>query len=153
MKLTIRALLTALAIVLVVNVAHADSSTVIHACTNRSGELRVPPNGTCRLNEQPVEWNQQGPQGLAGTPASFRMVAGSFDPEDEDVWANIPCPDGFDAIGGTAWTSDGWNMRHPLAVELTETGVLRNFAHIDWEVTLNDGDAVFWNIVCANETV
>lgn len=103
MRLTIRALLTALAIVLVVNVAHADSTDVIHACTNRSGELRVPPNGTCRLNEKPIEWNEQGPPGQAATAASFTVLSDTIPSIPGETVHTVTCPDGMSALAATGW--------------------------------------------------
>jgi hypothetical protein len=49
-------------------VAHAgDSSPVIHACIgNGSNNISYSADGSCKKNETPLTWNQQGPQGLPG---------------------------------------------------------------------------------------
>lgn len=49
-------------------VVGAQSSTeVIHACADARGTLRmIPAAGSCEVNETPVNWNEQGVQGVQG---------------------------------------------------------------------------------------
>lgn len=51
--------------------APSPPSNVIHACKNKkTGALRVVgATAKCHTGESPLEWNQQGPAGLPGTPA------------------------------------------------------------------------------------
>ena len=53
--------------------AHGGDANMIHACVNTEkggdlkGNIRISePDGTCKVNEQPLDWNIQGPQGSAG---------------------------------------------------------------------------------------
>jgi hypothetical protein len=50
----------------------AQSSTVYYACVNNSsGTIKmVSATASCSANEQRVEWNQRGPQGLPGEPGA-----------------------------------------------------------------------------------
>jgi len=46
----------------------AAQSSVIHACADRNGLLRLA--NSCHRNETPVSWNATGPQGLPGAPGA-----------------------------------------------------------------------------------
>lgn len=58
----------------------ALADEVVNACrTKTSGALRVPPNGVCRSDEVPLQWNVRGPIGPQGPigPASVDALRGS----------------------------------------------------------------------------
>src|SRR4051794_12267031 len=51
-----------------------DGGGVIHACYDNNGGLRVidtaltKKDGTCKSQETALDWNRQGPVGIAGSP-------------------------------------------------------------------------------------
>lgn len=52
---------------LVSRIAHAETPSVIYACVGTNGSLRiVESTTTCKSNETPLSWNQQGVQGPPG---------------------------------------------------------------------------------------
>jgi len=60
----------------------ADGDNTIHGCVGRvSGLLRVVDEpGDCRRLETPIEWNKQGPPGMAAVEQ--RTATGWMDPHD-----------------------------------------------------------------------
>lgn len=101
--------------VAVASIPSADGT--ITACVKSDGSVRLIDTEAaqnCKANEQPVTWNQTGPQGPAGTNgtngtngiAGYEVVSGTVvivgPRPGGNVSGTISCPSGKVALGGGA---------------------------------------------------
>jgi hypothetical protein len=109
----------AAAMLLVASVASespAKTDVVIHGCRSiRTGSLRVVDNSwDCRGNEQPLNWNQKGPQG----PPGIQGAQGLPGPQ------GIPGPAGTSGVTGSAYYTES---RTPMTLDPSDSSIL----HLD----------------------
>jgi hypothetical protein len=96
---------------------------VISACKDSKGALKVidaEAGQTCNANQQPLNWNQQGPTGPRGTAGRQVVTEESTNDSSQLKEVYAACPNGKLPIGGGAkafyWTSSGEFLLTELAV-------------------------------------
>ncbi|MDE2024985.1 MAG: pentapeptide repeat-containing protein [Patescibacteria group bacterium] len=66
------------AVVVLQQVFAGNNDFIIHSCVDKTnGNLRIVAPGTsCRMSENPLDWNQQGPQGPQGPAGQIGNIGG-----------------------------------------------------------------------------
>lgn len=146
-----------------------DSDGVITGYYRTSdGTLRVIDieNGqTCKKNETTLPWNQEGPTGPPGTPATLpagtltgaQMVVGSIAPSDfpGNSEFSVTCPGGKVAVAGVAWIQlePPLPVREaPILLQLADGQQFRSTVEVDWSLYFDQvtpESRISWNVTCA----
>jgi hypothetical protein len=150
-----KALMIAIALVLVAGIAHADSSGEIHGCYKKQGgDLRI--SERCTRGEIAITWNQQGPAGPVGPvgpAASFTVLQDKVWSDSTETSHTITCPDAMSVLAGEAWitltTDDGTNRAgdYALPTHLMSSKVEIDLHEWDW-VSHNQPTFLSWYVTC-----
>jgi hypothetical protein len=148
----------------------AQSNTVINGCYDqKTGILRYLQSGSCTTKENPISWNQVGPQGPPGPqgeqgsqgppgPAGvsgYEIVESTWQippaAPDERYRINAECPSGKRVIGGGAQGEPG----NPMAMDITESFPLPSSGQSDlWVATVRNNTSTtqtaIAHAICAN---
>jgi hypothetical protein len=146
-----------------------DSNGIIHGCYNptKGYKLRVIDTAKtqrCPSGQIALDWNQQGPQGEQGPPATLpagtitgaKMSVGSLDPNT--LWPAASektesCPTGLVAVAGSGWYVGGSGTSNPILVQIADSNSFRSFFEVDWSPyydQLTPSSRVSWMVTCAS---
>jgi len=130
----------------------AGSSSVIDACYNSSGRLRIAT--TCRSSETAVSWNRTGPQGPAGPAGATKVQvvkrSAAVGTSTEADLAAV-CPSGTTLTGGGGEVSPNGIANAYLTASSPYTG--GGTSPIGWHIigTNNSGTTLTFSVyaLCA----
>lgn len=116
--------------------AHGGDTSLIHSCVNAGGRIRiVGATSSCSGDEQPLDWNKQGPAGPSFLSVVLRQSSRllTLAPGEGD-FVSSQCLDGEVVVGGGVTNTSGF-------ANLGSSGPFFDGTHSGWSVRFDNKSA------------
>jgi hypothetical protein len=113
--------------------AHGGDTSLIHSCVNAGGRIRiVEATSSCSAQEQPLDWNKQGPPGPSLLSVVLRESSRllTLAPGERD-FVSSQCVDGEVVISGGA-------LNAPEVVTVGRSSLFFDGTHSGWSVRFDN---------------